>query len=227
MFNWLFPFSCIGCEKVDFIICLSCKVKLKGKLNQDCPYCRTASPRGEICPACQKDETRRLDGLITIFNYEKNGLVAKLLHYYKYDQLEEYGRTLVTLFKEMAEPYKTMLRSYDTLITWVPMTSKKLRRRGFNQSEVLARGLEWGEPAQLVEKVRESRAQMSLKRKDRLNNLNDAFKLTAEGRKVAGRRIIIVDDIATTLATLEEVAKVLKAAGAKQIYGLTVARQKA
>jgi ComF family protein len=101
-----------------------------------------------------------------------------------------------------------------------------LKERGYNQVSLLARpvglGLHIPYRSQALRKVRETRSQVGLTAEERRLNVKDVFQ--AEQRTVKGRTILVVDDITTTGSTIEECAKALSRAGARQVYGLTLAR---
>lgn len=225
--NWVFPIYCVDCGEPGEAVCQICLKNVDVKANQECPYCRKPNKDGLTCVSCRDGQNPPLNRLICLFEYKKQGLLAKLLHYYKYDFLEEYGKVLLSLFRAHACIWKGLLINYQAIVTWPPMTKGKLVRRGFNQSQQLAEALECPGTRQLLDKIRETPAQMTLGRKERLANLLGAFKVKSEEvHNIKDRNIVIVDDIATTLATLNELAQTLKMAGAKRIYAITMARQK-
>ena len=112
------------------------------------------------------------------------------------------------------------------------MHKKRERQRGFNQTELIARkiGKITSRPAAgLLEKIKDSRTQVGLSPKERLENVKGVFDLlTSDFNKLLKsevNNILLVDDIYTTGATMNECKKVLKKAGVKQIYGFTLARK--
>ena len=224
--DWFFPFCCAGCQVEGVVCCQSCWAALGFKTTQVCPYCRRESLEGRTClDCCGKGN---LDGLIVLFDYQRDGVLAKSLHYYKYDQIREYGQVLKKILVQAGAKWRLWFSKEIDMITWVPMTRRKQRARGFNQSEELARWVGLGSVVvEVFMKVRESRAQMELNRKGRLVNLKGAFRVKS-GLEVTikERSVVIIDDIATTLSTLDELAGRLKEAGAKAVYGFTLARQK-
>lgn len=108
-------------------------------------------------------------------------------------------------------------------VVWVPMSSKKLRQRGYNQSELLARALanELGLPAwELLSQVRETQTQHTLTRVQRADNVRDAYRA---GKAALGKRLLLVDDIVTTGATLRACSLALYQAGARWVCGMCAA----
>lgn len=226
LWDLLFPITCIGCGKDNTLICSSCLAQIKTPHIQGCPGCGKAAELGEYCKGCGAGKP--LDGLLTAFLYEKGGCLARMLHQYKYEGITCYGQKLSELLagRVTADLARLILGRMD-LITWVPLSPQKQRRRGFNQTEKLAAGILLPIPrSALLSKIRENRSQMQLSRRERLINVKGSFKINMEyAELVTGKNILIVDDVATTLATLSEMAEILKSAGANSVYGLVLARQ--
>lgn len=113
------------------------------------------------------------------------------------------------------------------LVVSVPLSRGRLKERGFDQSLLLAKGfarrsaLKLGEG--VLEKVKETPPQVGLSGKERRQNLRGAFAVK-EPEAVKGKKVLVVDDVFTTGATLSEVSKVLLKAGAKEVFAITVAR---
>jgi ComF family protein len=112
------------------------------------------------------------------------------------------------------------------VIVPVPLHPARLRRRGYNQAALLARelGRRVGLPVEerALQRVRATRSQMRLSAADRRRNVQGAFRC-ADGR-VRGRRVLLLDDVCTTGATLEACADALRAGGAESVWALTLAR---
>jgi ComF family protein len=119
----------------------------------------------------------------------------------------------------------------ELLVVPVPLHSTKLRQRGFNQSELIARAaLKVNSSAGrfqlslgLLERRRETKSQIGLSQHQRGKNIRGAFVVTRP-REVAGREVLLVDDVFTTGTTVSECARILRCAGASQVYVATVAR---
>ena len=113
------------------------------------------------------------------------------------------------------------------LLVPVPIHKSRLRERGFNQALLLARDL--GRMAavphaEILARKLKTKSQTSLGRKDRLENIKDAF-ICIDKRAVKGKAIILIDDVCTTTATLEECARTLRKAGAREVLALTALRE--
>jgi ComF family protein len=111
----------------------------------------------------------------------------------------------------------------DGVITSVPMWKPKERMRGFNQAKILAELI--GNHVDLLERVRETRPMFGLSKKERLENIEGAFELLNHlNITPLNQRVVLVDDVWTTGATMRECAKVLKKAGVREVWGVTLAR---
>lgn len=199
-----------------------------------CPLCDELVNTGGACVACSANlhiidakavlslgGKTYLDGCVSCFAYEGN--LKDAIHKLKYDG----DIHLVNFFVSSLRERVCDLPGCD-LITAVPATHKKLRKRGFNQSIVMGRKLaRWDfKPfaAEVLVRLGDDISQVGLERSERIKNVKDAFRIADNGASVEGKRIMIVDDVMTTGATLNECAKVLKKSGANEVYGLTIAR---
>lgn len=214
--------SCNLCRKEKFddeFFCEECESKLPKNDHNFCDHCgRKTEQKENFCLSC-KERQVYLDKARSSFCYEYP--ISNLIKSYKY-----YGKKyLVNLFSHYL--YQTAIKNdfKPDYICYVPMTKKALRKRKFNHGELLAKQL--GEKLSVevldcIEKVRETKRQANLDRKERLNNLQGSFHLSQ--RKIfENKKIIIVDDVLTTGATSEVLAKLIKGANAKSVYLLTIA----
>lgn len=237
----LFPIHCLYCQKYGEWICEECAKKISLLPVQVCPYCeKTISPNGRICPKCKdkflsKNEIWPLDALIVCTRYEKNG-VSRLVHCFKYNFIPDLGMPLA---KIMCDAFLFHNLPLPDFIIPLPLHPKRLRFRGFNQAEILtdniAKNLTPGFPLitipDLLIRKKYTTAQMKIKNyQERQKNVKNIFALNrkVETQHVASLRdktILLVDDIATTGATLFEVAKVLRSTGVKKIFAIVIARQ--
>lgn len=234
----LFPISCISCGCDDVWFCEKCLVDFKFLPNQVCPQCeKITTDQGQLCKSC-KINSFGLDGLLIASNYKDNN-IAKLVHLFKYNFIEDLHFPLGKILT------KTILKNdlpLPNLIIPVPLHKRRLRFRGFNQAELLARhlsvniapGLEIPVISDLLIRTKYTPPQMKIKKYSaRQENIRDAFEInTKKGHQaslwtpsVQNKNILLVDDVATTGATIFECAKILKKNGAKKVFGIALARQ--
>jgi len=204
---------------------------LSALLSPPCAACGCVLDRpldGAVCAACWSSivpagssfSLDRIARARALGPYE--GTLRSVLHALKYDRRRSIAPPLSRM---MAAHGADVLRDAD-LVVPVPLHRRKQRERGFNQAEDLARGL--GLPVvRALKRVRATAPQIDLSREERAANVRDAFVPRSgrtEDRPLQGLVIVLVDDVATTGATLEACARVLKRAGASDVRALTAAR---
>ncbi len=213
---------CLVCGKELFeksAFCAECEKSLPFNDDKICNHCgRKLAQSAEYCTTC-KGKIVEVDKCRSVFDYVEP--IRRLIHKSKY-----YGeKYLLKIFSEyMALTYLKNYFNADFL-TFVPMTKKAVKRRGYNQSKLLAENL-----SQLInvpvfydiEKVKDTESQANLDKSDRLKNLTDAFRIK-KYKNIKGKKILIVDDVSTTGATARAIATKLKNRGADKVFLLTVA----
>jgi len=153
-------------------------------------------------------------------------VLKELIHAFKYKRRISLSKLFARLLTEFIDNNPDIIEHID-LVTFVPLHNSRLREREFNQSKLLASKISDGFKiplADTLDKIRSTRNQNELSRTERLVNLKGAFRIRRGGDTVRGRHILLVDDVLTTGATLNECARVLKAAGTIEVRCLTLAR---
>lgn len=225
----VFPVVCVSCGTEGRYICEKCEIFL-GEASFICPFCQQASFAGERHTACA--HRYGLDGLASIWEYE--GAVQRLLHLIKYsgvvhaaEEIIERARGSMMLDQKRFGAFLSFLFSPDTLVTYVPMHNRKEKHRGFNQTELFANALAKRTKnvvARLLEKSKETKPQIDLNKEERIGNVQESFMLSEKSGLINVKRVVLVDDIWTTGATMKECCKVLKKAGVQEVWGFTLAR---
>jgi ComF family protein len=162
-----------------------------------------------------------MDGLMAIFDY-KNKAVRKLIETVKFGFNRELVGIVLSGWKKP--------KNWNKKVVLVPVPLHRYRKnwRGFNQAEIIARAV-GGKKTQVVEallRVRATAQQANIrKRKERSENIKRCFRIRGEiGSRLRNKRVILVDDVFTSGATMRECTKMLKKTGAKQVWGLVLAR---
>lgn len=246
----IFPIECLGCGGEGVWLCFDCFKKIKNKEKQYCLSCKKENSFGEFCPDCSRDYS--LDGVWMAGSYEDK-LITNLVKSLKYKFARELSVSLgkfIALFlrdlinknrlsnidladneiwrklDNIKHSPKIFLNFNESLIIPVPLHKKRRRWRGFNQSEEIARELvryfNLEMSADKLIRVKYKKAQVKLRAKERRENIKNCFAWRAEN--LAGRNIILLDDVATTGSTLNECARVLKENGAGEVWGLVAAK---
>ncbi len=219
LLDLLFPARCVNCNRVGESLCSRCRSQIQFLTP---PYCRRCSRplefHGDPCPLCRAHPLHITQ--IRAVGYHE-GVLRHAIHALKYRHWIDLADPLAALLQQH------LLRTAPNvdLITAVPLHANRQRERGYNQAELLARSLAARVALPYTGGLKRTRAtadQIGLDMGARHENVRDAF--AADGAAFAGRRVLIVDDVCTTGATLDACAVALRAQGACEIYGLTVAR---
>ncbi len=215
-----FPVKCLGCGCYGEIVCLDCAKKIAKIKTLTCPECGRISEGGRYCQNHRHNTA--LSGIIVAARYD-TGPVKEMVHHLKYSGFVSLSEHLGEL---ICQQISTQFDKLDFIVVPVPLYETRQNRRGFNQSELIARyvsaklNLPGGDA--LIRQI-DTKPQVELSREKRLKNLENAFSCV-DPDLVLDRKILLIDDVATTGATLNECAKVLKSAGAKEIWGAVVAK---
>ena len=234
----IFPAFCLGCEREGSFLCEPCLKKIPRQQKQTCPLCYIANSFGEVCLKCKREDFY-LDSLFAVSKFEEKSLLRKCIHSLKYDFIEELaqplGKMLFDAFRVSLRDNKNM-RDSAIILCPISLHKKRLKWRGFNQAALLTEkmlalnsdgifhNIKIRNP---LERITFNKPQMELSQEERLKNMRNAFMVKNKNdiRESDKNTIfLLVDDIATTLATLNSAAQVLKQAGAKYVSGLVLAR---
>lgn len=199
--------------------CAFCRRLVKSNNNLLCPACRANLPYTEDGGAQHGDFFRLC---ISALYYEDR--VREALLRYKFQGSSGYAGTFGRL---LADCIRANLRGQYDLISWVPLSRERLRERGYDQAMLLAQAaaLELQDVAvSTLDKVRNAEKQSGVgSAEKRRANISGAYRV-ADAELIQGRRILLIDDIVTTGATLSECARTLLEGGASQVVCATVAR---
>lgn len=202
----LFPKFCVNCREEGVWLCVQCvEVIVKTE---------------KLPPERQNLAVPHLDGVTALFHYGDNN-ISKLIGMLKYDSLVELGADFTRIISDVDFdlPYK------DFVLMPVPLHVRRLRERGFNQAMVLAEGSAQKLKFKINTDLRRSTyttQQAKLSATNRKVNLNDAFVFDNK-KEFIPEKVLLVDDVFTTGATMSECAKVLKDKGVKIVWGLALA----
>lgn len=210
-----FPISCVGCETNSTWLCPSCEQKIEYFKEEICYKCGKQSNNFKVCADCKE----YLDGVYILGSY-KDKILKKLIWDYKYNYIKDLSEVISSLF---LKNFKNNLNINFSLVP-VPLYKKKLRVRGYNQSEVIAKEISRKTNIpyfNYIKRIKDTKPQMELSKILRIDNIFNAFEVTGD---VGGKNIYLVDDVVTTGSTLEECSRVLKEAGANEVWALVLVR---
>jgi competence protein ComFC len=232
-YKWLsdliFPVRCINCGKFGDYVCRGCLGAIAIKKSFECIGCKRNTPFGQTCFLCVKINS--VDQLLIVADY-KNSLVEKSLKFLKYKFIRDLERPLSVLMRRYLK-WLTLDKKFNVfesnpLLVPVPLHPRRLNWRGFNQSELLAKDIadtfQMVMAGDVIERTANTIPQADIKeREERLKNLSGIFRVLTK-EKIIGREVLLIDDVCTTGATLNECAKVLKDNGAIKVTALVIAR---
>jgi ComF family protein len=221
LIDLLFPPTCVGCGREGAFICPACiggMLRLPPPL---CPVCGRPMIREEWCPSCRRWKLD-IDGIRSAFAFQ--GVLRQAVHRFKYGGFRALALPLAGL---LARNLESRPLPAEALVP-VPLHPLRLRDRGYNQSGLLARelGRLTGLPVEedTLLRHRNSRAQVRTPdSEERRCNVSGAFGCRNDGLR--GKRVLLIDDVCTTGATLNSCAIALKAAGTASVWGLALARE--
>lgn len=187
--------------------CRGCALPLSAQ-QERCGACLRQPPPWDVCLAALP------------YAYPWSGLIAR----YKFVPQPGWSGALALLLRS-APWVEPAIEQADYLLP-VPLSRERLRTRGFNQALELARQLAPGKTlAHVLKRRRDTPAQSALTRAERLRNVRDVFAVETTARpQIEGRRVVLIDDVMTSGATLRAAAQVLRDAGAAHITALVLAR---
>lgn len=217
----LFPrsFTCdiCGIETFGSNLCPDCLSTVTFNNGVTCPACGRKTVRSEVCIECKADAPLYKKAYSPLV-YE-NGAIPLIAKF------KNGGGYLKEYFADIMAESLASLSDFDCIV-YVPMTEKAVKKRGYNQAELLAKSLSERLQKHVLKdaliKEKDTAEQKTLSRKEREENLADCIKVAKRG-EVKGKSVLLVDDILTTGATSKAVCKKLLAAGAERVYLATVA----
>lgn len=217
--DWLFPPDCVGCGKRGYRWCPDCQGSACTLPSSVCPVCGEPGNSSHPCNRCRQNRPA-FQALRSCGEY--GGSLREALHQLKYRRNIPLGESLS----------RAMINKLDTLewrielVVPVPLGQARLKERGYNQAALLAfpiaLAIGVGYSTTAVWRARETRSQVDLNLNERMKNVAGAF--AAARKEVSGKRVLIIDDVATTGSTISACADALIQTGASAVFGLTLAR---
>lgn len=225
----LYPPLCVGCEasvETGHYLCAPCRERAQPIRAPSCQRCSQpfagAMSGSFTCAECAR---RKFAFECAVSCYRSRGIVRDLILRFKYQHCHYLRRPLASWLAETLRDERIRRQPADALVP-VPLHPRRERQRGFNQAAALCQLL--ARPARLpvwpaLRRLRWTETQTRFERAERLENLRGAFAARPR-RPVRGAHLLLVDDVFTTGSTVDECARVLRAAGAASVRVLTVAR---
>jgi len=225
----IYPKKCVGCQRKGRYFCWECLRQVRLKTGWICSECNRIGVRGAVHLGCKRKYS--LDGLVSLLSYK--GLVRLGIHRLKYDFLKDVetelleilGESLKIKLKDKREVGLINFLKKKPIVVPVPLYWRRENWRGFNQAEIVGKmlvnllGLEM---KKILVRRRLTSPQIKLDKKAREKNVKRVFEI--ERGILVPERVLLVDDVWTTGATMRAGGRSLKKAGVKEVWGLSLAR---
>lgn len=232
----LFPVFCLNCRKEGAYLCENCK----NGMNMSPPTCFVCKKlafgikdggailseetgiHGKTCKICRQKS--KIYGFLSPLRYH-DILAENLIHCLKYNGIRSISKILADILEDYFNKYRISFPR-DAVIVPIPLHKKRERIRGFNQAILIGKhlsekiGMELRDD--ILRKIKETRRQTGLSAEERRNNLSGAFALR-NSAFLKNKTVLLLDDVRTTGSTMEEAAGVLKSAGVRRVWAITVA----
>lgn len=217
VFGILAPHECLNCGREGALLCAWCRADVITLLPSRCYRCHKLTEDRQVCDKCRRGTV--LKHVWVAADYD--GVIKELIHHFKFERAKGTAVVLADILDE-ATPYF----SPETIVSYVPTATSRVRQRGYDQAAELAKAFASKRELKVMPLLyRQGQArQVGADRKERLKQLAHAFRPRNE-KLITGASIILIDDIVTTGATLEAASKILKKAGAKTVNALVVAQK--
>ncbi len=226
--DFLWPKRCINCAILGKHLCDDCFALIEIFRETYCPFCQWPQNTRPGPTCAYHKRYKNLDGLFFAASYN-DPLIKRTVNLYKYSYIKGLSDVLAYLIIAHFQLSNKQVNFADCIFCAVPLHKTKLKYRGFNQAQEIARRLSDFSQAPFIAdvliKIKKVPSQTELNREQREKNVFGTFAFNPQKKGfIAGKKILLVDDVFTTGATLEECAKILKQNNAKEVWGVAVAR---
>lgn len=220
--DFIYPPECVLCHCPGAFVCDRCAKSVRTISAPYCPVCGCPGTTSSAsCSHCARHPLESLDLIRSVAKYEDDTL-RTLIHNFKYEFLPILGKSLAPW---LATCY-TINQMNAQIIVPVPLHKSRQKFRGYNQSAVLAEALasyiNVPVDATTLLRIKKTKIQMTLNASDRRRNVASAFRCHSDA--LAGKSVMLIDDVCTTGATLDACASALKKTGVSAVMALTLAR---
>lgn len=213
-----FPKQCIVCKKEGSYLCDDCLSMIN--IN---PFRYCLCEKMEKKDKCENCKNRNLDKIYSACSFNDR-IVQLAIHKFKYSYIKELAVPFSFLILRHLQMVDCQLCNF--ILIPIPLSDKKKKKRGFNQSEEIAKIISEVTKIETdfncIIKVKDNKSQTELTKKERIENVKNTFKVI---KNIEDKDILLLDDVYTTGSTMEECAKTLKSAGADKVWGITIARE--
>jgi len=229
LLDLIFPPICLACDKFGYYVCPKCRKDMTKLEEFICPKCLMTCPDGKLHSGCKSD----VDGLISCWNYEKTTqkVIKEIKYRFYYAGIKELMSRFFR-YRQQSALFAEFVKNKPIIIP-VPLHTKRLKYRGFNQAELIAKEISkvWDLPmsSKILIRTKFTKPQAELSKEERQQNTKDMFafnpKILKLGEKpLLNKNVLLVDDVWTTGSTAQACTRILKKLGAEKVWVVTVAR---
>jgi ComF family protein len=221
LFNFVFPPVCANCKKPGQLLCADCLAEITWLNEPICAHCgRVVVKKTERCSACLQTPLYPIDSVRAAVIFAEP--IPTVIHQLKYNGYFGLAKPLADLMVDAWPKWQMPVN----LVVGVPLHPDREKKRGYNQSDLLAHHfcnqVTIAEDKKALQRVRNTSPQVGLGAHERAVNVADAF--VADSTRVTGKHVLLIDDVCTTGSTLKAAAEALLAAGARRVSGYCLAR---
>ncbi|MCA9342853.1 ComF family protein [Candidatus Saccharibacteria bacterium] len=217
LLQFIAPDDCIQCGSEGLLLCEWCRLSLE-TVPSRCFYCQKVTNDYDICDKCKNKSSIRKLYVANEYKNEPKELVAAL-------KFKSKRQASIPISRIMAEQLPYLDK--ETVLVNLPTAPKRVRQRGFDHTKLIAKAIAKQKGVKYINALSktDNKRQVGATRKQRLNQTVNSYRVTVP-RKVAGKNVIIIDDVVTTGASIDSAVKILKKAGVKQVYAAVFAYTK-
>lgn len=217
LLNFFAPDSCLLCGDEGGLLCYGCRLSME-PIPSRCFYCQKATNDFDTCEKCRKNTNIKRLYVVSEYKNTAKQLISTL----KFKSKRQSSLPIASMIAEQL-PYL----AEDTLIVNLPTAPQRVRQRGFDHTWHIAREVakQKGVKAERVLRRKDNHRQVGSTRKQRIEQSKDSYRV-AKPERIKGKNIILIDDVATTGASLSSAIKELKNAGAKNVHTAVLAYSK-
>ena len=219
--NLIYPPRCAVCHRGGSWLCSACQDNIEFIQPPICPSCGKPTSTPRLCLSCRMAPLQ-IDGIRAVGYLE--GTLRTAIHRFKYSNI----RTLATPLGQLMAQYLSRNQLPVDIVVPVPLHAQRLKERGYNQAALLAREISKTLGLPLLEnglsRVRSTVPQVGLAARQRRDNVRGAFHCA--DRRLKNQRVLLIDDVCTTGATLEACGLALRETGVSSVWGLVLARER-
>lgn len=209
------PNDCLVCEREGSLVCINCELDFTSPIPSRCYICRQLTDEYAVCRMCKYKS--RMNNLWVVSSYNEN--VKLLINELKYKSNRSASKIISQQFSEVLPVFED-----DTVVVNIPTATRRVRMRSFDHTKLISKEL-----AKILDLhycpalVRTGQTrQVGSTRNERLKQMSEAFMCT---KNLKDKRVLLVDDVITTGATMESASIEIRKSGAKRVYGVVLAQK--